>query len=218
VSRLHRIDSSASAVAEFFGAELGACREPDDEIVEGRLGLVVIEAEGRRLLKRLTWGFPRSTVEMRARGLGPERLGLVADLTNPMWSGTAVETRYRCLIAISAFANPAGPRGGKTRTWFSVNGRSLVAWAGFCRNTSAFGPVHAGMTMPANDAVRPTNDRMPVLLEDGEWDRWLRGSVEDVIAFQFRAPIASSRMHVHPTSQLWRSAVRTPAAAQMAML
>jgi len=40
----------------------------------------------------------------------------------------------------------------------------LVAWAGFCRNLPDVGPVFAGMTMAANDAVMPYNDRMPVLL------------------------------------------------------
>jgi putative SOS response-associated peptidase YedK len=79
-----------------------------------------------------------------------------------------------------------------------------MAWAGFCRNTQEFGPVYAGMTMAANDAVMPTNDRMPVLLEPGEYDRWLHGSIEDVIGFQFRPPVAADRMIVEQTSDRWR--------------
>lgn len=34
--------------------------------------------------------------------------------------------------------------------------------------------------------VRPVHNRMPVLLHDDEWDRWLHGSIEDVIEFQTR--------------------------------
>jgi putative SOS response-associated peptidase YedK len=60
------------------------------------------------------------------------------------------------------------------------------------------------MTMAANDAIMPTNDRMPVLLEPDEIERWLCGSIEDVIHFQFRPPIAASRMIVEPTNDRWR--------------
>lgn len=63
-----------------------------------------------------------------------------------------------------------------------------MAWAGICKNTPDFGSVFAGMTMTANEKIRPFNHRMPVLLERQEYDRWLHGSIEDVIAFQFRDP------------------------------
>ncbi|WP_176598943.1 MULTISPECIES: hypothetical protein [Sphingobium] len=43
----------------------------------------------------------------------------------------------------------------KTRSWFSVSDRSMLAWAGFCRNVPDYGPVYAGMTMTANAAVEP---------------------------------------------------------------
>lgn len=31
--------------------------------------------------------------------------------------------------------------------------------SGFCKNTLEFVPVYAGMTMEANEAIPPTNDR-----------------------------------------------------------
>ena len=37
-----------------------------------------------------------------------------------------------------------------------------------------------------NDVVRPVHNRMPVLLHEEDEDRWLRGSLEDVKAFQDR--------------------------------
>lgn len=64
---------------------------------------------------------------MGLRGEGPGRIGLVADLTNPMWEQVVVDTRYRCLIPLTHFANPNGDPGAKTRTWFSVAGEPLVA-------------------------------------------------------------------------------------------
>ena len=46
------------------------------------------------------------------------------------------------------------------------------------------------------------NPRMPVLLRPDEYDRWLRGSVEDVIAFQFRQ-CRAERLAIDRTDELW---------------
>lgn len=142
---------------------------------------------------------------MHERGDEPERIGLVADLTNPMWDKLATDPSYRCLIMLTHFANPEGEPGEKTPTWFSVKDQPIMAWTGFCRNTEAFGPVYAGMTMEANEAIPPTNDRMPALLDPHEYDRWLHGSIHDVIGFQYREPFAADRMEVLRTDDRWRS-------------
>ena len=93
-----------------------------------------------------------------------------------------------------------------------------MAWAGFCRNIPDVGPCYAGMTTEANAAIPPTNDRMPVLLEPGEHERWLHGSIEDVIGFQFRPPFSAHRMIVQRTDDLWRSGAPPPAATQIELL
>lgn len=61
------------------------------------------------------------------------------------------------------------------------------------------------MTITANALVMPYNDRMPVLLELADHARWLRGSIQDVIAFQFVAPMAAERMTVEGIEDRWRS-------------
>lgn len=210
MSRLHAVMASVEEIARQFDAEQSDASRPPYEVIEGNQNLIVIEANGRRLLRPATWGFPRLTREMRERGDPPDRIGLVADLTNPMWDKLVVEPRYRCLIPLTHFANPDGPIGEKTRTWFSVQGQPIACWAGFCRNTPEFGPVYAGMTMEANSAVMPTNDRMPVLIEREEYDCWLHGSIAEVIQFQFREPMAACRMEILPTDDRWRSGKLPP--------
>ena len=202
---------SAAEIAAHFGVgDPGAVIVPSESI-EGNQGLIVFENNGRRLLKSLPWGFPRHTREMKLRGDPPGRIGLVADLTNPMWEHLVVEPRYRCLIPLTHFANPDGDPGEKTRAWFSVKDTPLIAWAGFCRNTEQFGPVFAGMTMAANELIMPYNDRMPVLLDRSEWDRWLHGPIDEVVRFQFRAPIPSERIAIIHTDDRWKSG-KLPAA------
>ena len=219
MSRLYTAMASAADIAAHFCADVSSPIAVPTEVIEGNPGLVVLENGGRRLLKNMSWGFPRLTRDMRLRGDPPGRLGLVADLTNPMWEQLVVDPRYRCLIPISHFANPDGDPGEKTRTWFSVTGEPLLAWAGFCRNTPDFGPVFAGMTMTANALVEPYNDRMLVLLARDEYERWLHGSIQDVIAFQFQPPLASERMTILNTQDRWKSGKLPPLLQpQMALL
>lgn len=205
MSRLHTLRKTAAEVAQYFDIEEPGAVAVPSETTEGHPGLVLYEHQGRRRLRNLDWGFPRLTREMKQHGDDPGRVGLVADLTNPMWDTMVVDPRYRCIIPITHFANPDGDPGKKVRTWFSIEGQPIMAWAGFFRNTDLFGPVYAGMTMDANQKVMPYNDRMPVLLEPGEIDRWLHGSIQDVIHFQFRAPVAAERTIIQHTDDAWRS-------------
>ena len=205
---------SVPEIAAHFGVDPVPQVEHADEMIEGNRGLVVRESHGRRVLQTMTWGFPRLTKEMREAGEPVGRIGLVADLTNPLWEQIVVDPRYRCLIALTHFANPDGHQGEKTRTWYALADGPIMAWAGFCRNTSEFGPVYAGMTMTANALVAETNERMPVLLEPSEYDLWLHGSVGHVIGFQFREPIAAERMTAIRTDDLWRRG-RLPLQAQL---
>lgn len=210
MSRLHAVAASPAEISTHFGVDPVPSVDVPIETVEGLPGLVVFENAGQRHLKQATWGFPRFTRAMHTRGEEPGRIGLVADLTNPMWDELALDKRYRCLIPITHFGNPDGDPGSKTRTWFSVKDQPIVAWAGFCRNVPDLGPVYAGMTMEANAAIPPTNDRMPVLLDPSEYERWLHGTIQDVIYFQYRAPFDASRMVVEQTEDRWRSGKGPP--------
>lgn len=219
MSRLHTIQAGIAQIAHQFGVDPVPDLAVPEETVEGLPGLIVVERSGVRRIVAATWGFPRLTREMRLRGEPRGRVGLVAELVNPMWEQLVQDPRYRCLIILTHFANPDGDPGAKTRTWFSLSDQPILAWAGFCRNLPKVGPVYAGMTMAANAAVLPTNDRMPVLLDPHEYDQWLHGGIRDVIRFQFRAPIATERLRVEATKDKWRSDGKPPAAtSQLAFL
>ena len=218
MSRLHSLRASVGDVAKYLDADPGDILTTPPDVTEGGQGLVMFEANGRRRLRMMRWGFPRRIRDARMEGMEADILGLVADLTNPMWEQTVVDPRYRCIIPISHFGNPYGDAGAKTRTWFSVKDRPIMAWAGFCRKIPDVGPCYAGMTMEANAAIPPTNDRMPVLLEPDEIDVWLRGSIQDVIRFQYRPPFVADRMDVIHTDDAWRNGGPPPSFAQMPLI
>lgn len=202
MSNLYSVRASAEEVAAHFGAAVPAALEIRDEVTPGNTGVVVREGRGGRVLQALRWGF--SYPQSHGRPGQPPRskpVNLVANLTSPMWDHMFPDPRYRCLIPLTAFAEPDGLPGSMTRTWYSIPEEPIFAWAGFCRNTEE-GPVYAGMTCDSNPAVGPLNPRMPVSLRPDEYDRWLHGSVEDVIAFQFRQ-YPAERLAIDRTDELW---------------
>jgi putative SOS response-associated peptidase YedK len=200
---LFSLQSSADEVARHFGVALPIDVAVPAETVRGSDGVVIRETRGRRVMQTLSWGFPRLTREMRERGEEPTRVNLTADLTNPMWSEVARDARYRCIIPLTRFGEPDGPKGKMTRTWAQVVDEPLFAWAGFARNTEAFGPVFSGMTTDSNELITPLNPRMPVFLRPNDYERWLHGTIQDVIAFQFRE-VPAGRLVLDATDELWR--------------
>ena len=46
------------------------------------------------------------------------------------------------------------------------------------------------------------HDRMPVLLHPDEYDHWLHGSFDDLVAFQQRC-FPDDFNEIRPTSELW---------------
>jgi len=67
-----------------------------------------------------------------------------------------------------------------------VKDQPIFAWGGLWRDSAEWGPVYSGAMTDCNDAIRPVHDRMPILLMPEEYDRWLNGSFDDLLAFQAR--------------------------------
>jgi len=119
-----------------------------------------------------------------------------------MWVGLARKPQWRCLIPVTAFAEAEGEKGSKIRTWFRVKDQPVFAWAGLWRESAEWGAVYSGVMSDCNEAIRPVHDRMPTLLLPDEYDRWLRGSFEDLLAFQKRC-FPDDLIEMERTSEPW---------------
>lgn len=192
--------STAAEVAQFFGAEPIGSNAPAD-VYPGQPGLVVREDAGARVLQSMVWGFP-----LRLKGMKPDSrpkpVNNIADLQKPMWRGLATKPQWRCLIPLTGFAEAEGPKGKMTRTWFTLKGQPLFAWAGLWRQSEEWGPVYSGLMTDANEAVSPVHNRMPVLLLPEDYDQWMHGGVEDALAFQNRV-FPPGLVQIERTQELW---------------
>lgn len=208
---LYTNKASVDEVAAIFGADMPTSfNAGEGEVYPGGRGIVIREAGGRRVLEAMTWGFPLAQ-KSKKTGLPikPKPVNNIANLGGYPWRFIADKTEHRCLIPLTGFCEAEGEWGSKTRTWFAVKGQPVFAWAGMWKLSDEWGPVFSGLMTDCNEVIRPVHNRMPVLLHEEDYDRWLRGSLEEVMAFQGRC-FPDELTTIERTSDPW---LRTRSAA-----
>jgi putative SOS response-associated peptidase YedK len=207
---LYKTRKSVEEIARLFQGEIvretGLANLTED-VFPGLPGIVIREDQGKRRLRSMIWGFPLVTREMRVRAeqagkiARPKPVNNARDLASPFWRSAAVDPARRCLIPVERFAEAAGEKGRKTRTWFAVKDQPVFAWAGLWRPSAEWGDVYAGVMTEANAAVAPVHERMPVILARDDHERWLNGSFDEILALQ--RPFTADAMTVDPTAEPW---------------
>ena len=137
---LYTMRKSMAEVAAHFGVKTPAFSNAPEETYPGMPGVVVREKAGERVMQSMTWGFPLRLKTMSPTAK-PKPVNNIADLSKNMWIGLARKPQWRCLIPVTAFAEPEGPKGAKTRTWFNVKDQPIFAWGGLWRDSAEWGPV-----------------------------------------------------------------------------
>ena len=199
---LYTNKKSTAEIAAHFRAQLPInFNAGSGEVYPGGPGMVVREAEGKRVLQSMTWGFPLRLKSMKP-GTKPKPVNNIADLTSFMWRFIVGNPAHRCIIPVTGFCEAEGEKGAKTRTWFTLQDRPIFAWAGMWKDSAEWGAVYSGLMTDCNEAVRPVHDRMPVLLHEEDYDVWLRGSLDDVMGFQGRC-FPDELIAVERTAEPW---------------
>jgi putative SOS response-associated peptidase YedK len=206
---LKKLAAPTKEVADLFGALDKSGNAGPGEVYPGQIGLVVTQQSEVRTLEPMTWGFPLVTAEMRTRAATksstprpkPVNNARMDNMGSPFWRRWFENPAQRCLIPITEFAEAAGEKGRKTRTWFSLKGQPVFAWAGLWRDSPEWGKVYTGCMTNANEAIQPFHERMPVLLEPNQWQQWL--TVDADQAVRFADPVPAARINVAPTQESW---------------
>ncbi|MEM6907154.1 MAG: SOS response-associated peptidase family protein [Pseudomonadota bacterium] len=171
---LYQQTKSAAEVAAWFRAVNGASgANLSDEIYPGYPGLVRTEES----LRAMTWGFPLARTSTRTgKPLKPKPVNNAREekLDSFMWKRSFVERR--CLIPLTAWAEAEGPKGSMTRTWLKPFDVDLFAVAGIWRDTEEWGECYSMIMIDAAGKAASVHSRMPVLLEEPQFEHWLRAS------------------------------------------
>ena len=170
--------------------------------------VVRLSDDGERELVNMRWGFltPKKSAKT-GKPLKPEAWNNARDdkVNSPLWR-EAFRSR-RCLVPATAFREALG-RSPAEDWWFGVvKDDQLVpfALAGLWRDgqpgvggDESGWLTHTMMTTTANDLVRTIHPtRMPVILDEGDYQAWLNGTPDQAMALLRPFPVHRMRVIAH---------------------
>ena len=165
---LYRMTRGVDEIARLFAVESDSGANFAEEVYPGYPGLVI--AEGRA--RSMNWGFPLVLTGRQGRKLKPKPVTNARDdkLATPFWRESFA--RRRCLVPVTAWAEPEGEAGRMTRTWHALPGGEPFAVAGLWRPTAEWGDVYTLVMTASSEQMAEDHDRMPVILAREDWPRW----------------------------------------------
>lgn len=199
---LYTVRKSVQEVAAHFGVKVPTdLPNISDEIYPGSPGLVAREQDGNLVLQSMTWGRPHRPRGMKETSK-PIAVNNIAEIDGFFWKKLAEDPKNRCLAPVGEFAEAEGPKGAKTRTWVTIEGREIAEWGALCGPSDAWGNWYSGMMTNANDDMAWLHKRMPVFILPDERERFLHGSLEDLLFFQNRV-FPAGLLKFRKTPELW---------------
>lgn len=162
-----RLAERIDAVDETTGA-----LSPDYNIAPSAQIATVVRADERRRIRRMRWGLTPPWAKPGARPLINARAETAA--TSPAFRAAA--RRRRCLVPMDGYyewkpPDPAESRGRKTPYYFfRADGTPLLV-AGLWEPGES--PSVTVITTDAAGEFAAVHDRMPLVLAERDWDRWL---------------------------------------------
>jgi putative SOS response-associated peptidase YedK len=143
---------------------------------------VVVQREGRRAVTAYRWGLiPHWSKDLKT---GSKMFNARAETLTGSPAFRDAFKRHRCLVPVDAFYE--WKREGAIRQPYAIareDGRTLALaglWAGWKDPaTETVRRTFTIITTTPNEAMADLHDRMPVVIPDDAWDRWLDPSIPD---------------------------------------
>jgi putative SOS response-associated peptidase YedK len=175
---LYRMTKGVDEIARLFAVEADQGANFAAEVYPGYPGLVV--AEGR--VRAMNWGFPLILTGKQGQKLKPKPVTNARDdkLGTSFWRDSFA--RRRCLVPVSAWAEPQGAAGQMTRTWYALPRAKEFAVAGLWRPTAEWGDTYTLVMTESAPQMAEVHDRMPVILARDNWERWTEGTPGEAAA------------------------------------
>jgi len=216
--------SSPQLLAERFGVTdlQVADAEPDYNVAPTEQVMVVRQREERRVLSRVRWGLVPSWA--KDPSVGNRMINARAEGIDEKPAYRRAFAKRRCIIPADGFyewqviGQPRTPKGKPPKQPMFIHRRDgePMAFAGVWevwKVPDGFGDVVdaadgwlrscAIVTTRANDLLLPIHDRMPVLLPEPAWDRWLDPGDDDTGALaRLLVPAPDDELELWPVGPL----------------
>jgi putative SOS response-associated peptidase YedK len=167
----------ASELAEIFGAE-PLVDDPGGHynVAPTDEALVVVQRDDRRAVTSYRWGLIPHWAT--AAKVGSRMINARAETLTASPAFRDAFVRKRCLVPVDSFYE--WKREGAVRQPYRIvrsDGRPMALaglWAGWHDpETEQVRRTFTIVTTTPNEAIADLHDRMPVILADGSWERWL---------------------------------------------
>ena len=196
--------TSPREVAELFDVAELPLFEPRYNIAPTQPVLVARERRGQedRELVQLPWGFVPSWSKDPASGQRP--INVRSEMVNERPMFRSAFRQRRCLIAADGFYEWKAQGRAKQPFYFQLAEGGPFGFAGIWeawRRDDKSLETCALFTTSPNDIVAPVHDRMPVILEPGDFAQWLDPSNDDTAALSaLLRPLPAEQMTTKPVS------------------
>jgi putative SOS response-associated peptidase YedK len=181
--------ASSKDITDFFGIDLPAGPDPVPRynIAPTQSVLIVQEGAGGRAAAWARWGLiPSWATDQK---IGNRLANARGDTIASKPSFRSAYRKRRCLVPADGFYEWQAVGKKKQPYLFQLRTGGLFALAGLWENwrrDEVEVLTFTLITTDANDVVRPVHDRMPVILQPNEYNRWLHadgaGAVADLLA------------------------------------
>jgi putative SOS response-associated peptidase YedK len=197
----------ASELAEIFAAEpLADDPGPRFNVAPTDDALIVVQREERRAITAYRWGLIPHWAD--AAKVGSRMFNARAETLTASPAFRDAFRRKRCLVPVDGFYE--WQREGARRQPFAIaraDGRPLAIaglWSGW-RDPAADRVVRTFtiITSGPNDQMAGLHDRMPVIVPEDAWSRWLDPTLDDPAELQgLFEPTDDIELRIWPVSQL----------------
>jgi putative SOS response-associated peptidase YedK len=197
----YELSSHPAAIALAFGLPHPPDIHPRYNIAPTQqVPIVRQNAAGARELVQVRWGLvPR---QARDRAIGVRMINARAETVATRAAFRNAYARHRCLVPVNGFYEWQATRRGKQPMHVGMaDGRPFGLAGLYERWLSPEGEILDTCTIVTTascDAVCSIHDRMPVIVPDTEYERWLDGSRHDVA--DLLGPWSGEPLRIYPVS------------------
>lgn len=197
------LGQSGRAIAEAFQLPTEPAIAPRYNIAPTQPAPVILATSEERQFQLLYWGLIPSWA--KDPKMGARMINARSETVSEKPSFRAAFKRRRCLVLADGFYEWQRSTTGKQPFYFLMESHQPFAFAGLWEHwQGADGSEITSctiLTTEANELMHSLHDRMPVILEPQEYDRWLDPTFQDPVVLQsLLRPYASDQMTSYAVS------------------
>lgn len=202
--------NSPDKIAEFFGASFDSPQEAPEQLPANfntaptnDIYAVTADPEGERHIEVFQWGLIPSWA--KDTKIGSKMINARAETVAEKPAFKGLLKKHRLLVPMDGFYewkdkkpvfihrrdNEPLAVAGLWAAWRDKSGPADAPWLHSCTL----------ITTSANKTMEPVHDRMPVILPESLWERWLDPTFQDLEALtKLLQPAANDLLTMHPVS------------------